>query len=344
MHQDMTKEGAEKILGVPAKYDREALKKAYTQLARTYHPDMAAKRGISPAQAQAKMVQVNKAYQFLRGQFEGPNANRVVVRGTWETAAAASGIESGFAGVDWRTSYGTHNYGTYANSESWNTDADDDQFWNFADEGASKADQKVPITPRTILLGPVVFRVLFVALFALVWWRTFPLVGDNMARYQATLGTDSASVLGIAHLLAGLIYPTYVLVYEVFAGYISNLVRELLNAGFSWIVRRYYDLRPKSASYGCTLNKLLKNQLWSVLLVPIVVWFAGQCLGAEGPVQIVYGAIALALGVDALAAVVHGGFVNVWTGALAERVEDAYLIARQHLLERCNQWNDRTAR
>lgn len=343
MHQDMTKEGAEQILGVPAKYDREALKKAYTNLARTYHPDMAAKRGISPAQAQAKMVQVNKAYQFLRGQFEGSNANRVVVRGTWETAAAASGIESGFAGVDWRKSYGTHNYGTYANSSSWNSDvtANDDHFWDFADEGAQAADQKVPITPRTILLGPVVFRVLFVALFAYVWWRQFPLVNDNMARYAVQLDPNAPDLLGIAHLLAGLIYPTYLLVYEIFAGYLSNLVREVLNAGLSWLVRRYYDLRPKSASYGCTLSKLLKNQLWTLLLVPIVVWLAGQCLAASGPAQIVLGVLAVALGVDALAAVVHGGFVNVWTGAVAERVEDAYLIVRQHLLERCNQWNSR---
>lgn len=341
MHQDMTKEGAEQILGVPEQYNQEMLRKAYTRLARVYHPDRAAESGLTQAQAQAKMVQVNKAYQFLRGQFEGGNANRMVVRGTWETAAASSGIESGFAGVDWRADYGTHNYGTYAHSDEWNQDETDDGFWNFADEGAQAADAKVPVTLRTILLGPVVLRVVFIGLFAWLWWRTFPLVNDNLASYPVEAALTGSGLLSIARLLAGLVYPTYVLVYEIFAGYVSNLVREILNAGFSWLVRRYYDLRPKSSSYGCALNKIISNQLWTLLLIPVVVWLAGLSLSASGAEQIVLGIVALALGIDALAAVVHGGFVNVWTSGLAERVESAYLVLRQHLLKRCNQWNRR---
>lgn len=341
MRQDMTKEDAEQILGLPDQYNRETLRKAYTDLARVYHPDRAAESGLSQAQAQARMVQVNKAYQFLRGQFAGNNAERTVVRGSWETAAASSGIESGFAGVDWRAGYGTHNYGTYAHSEQWNQNVADDGFWNFADEGAQAADAKVPLTPRTILLGPVVLRVVFIALFAWLWWRTFPLVNDNLGRYPVEVALTGSGLKSIAHLLGGLVYPTYVLAYEVFAGYVSNLVRELLNAAFSWLVRRYYDLRPKSSSYGCTLSKIIKNQLWTLLLIPAVVWMAGACLSASGAQQIVLGIIAVVLGLDALAAVVHGGVVNVWTGGLADRVEDLYLVLRQHLLTRCHQWNAR---
>lgn len=344
MHQDMTKENAEQILGLPQTYDQDTLRKTYTKLARVYHPDRAAESGLTQAQAQASMVQVNKAYQFLRGQFEGGNANRTVVRGSWETAAASSGIESGFAGVDWRADYGTHNYGTYAHSDEWNKDVDDDGFWSFADEGAQAADAKVPITPRTILLGPVVLRVAFIALFAWLWWRHFPLVDNNLGRYPVEWALTGSGLASVAHLLAGLVYPTYVLVYEVFAGYVSNLVRELLNAAFSWLVKRYYDLRPKSSSYGCTLTKLIKNQLWTLLLIPLVVWAASVSLSSAGAEQVVWGIIAVALGLDALAAVVHGGFVNVWTSGLADRVEDAYLVLRQHLLERCHQWNPRSTR
>lgn len=175
------------------------------------------------------MTDVNKAYDFLKGQFEGANEGRVVVRGTWETAAAASGIESGFAGVDWRYgtgpdpapssgahfrkgapagfgAYGTNNYGTYEGSETWNAGvagAADDVFWSFADDGASAADERVPVTPRTFLLGPVVLRVLLSALFAWLWWRTFPLVGDNLVRYPVATGAGAPDLLGVARLVAG---------------------------------------------------------------------------------------------------------------------------------------------
>ena len=369
----MTKEGAEKILGVPSEYTKSDLRQCYMAKAREYHPDTAAQNGLTPEQAQARMTDVNKAYDFLKGQFEGNNEHRVIVRGTWETAAAASGIESGFAGVDWRygtgsdaasggfsgahfkkgagatgfSSYGTHNYGTYAGSETWNSDvvgAADDDFWNFADEGASAADEKVPITPRTILFGPVVLRVLFIALFAWIWWRTFPLVGDNLVRYPIQTGGSVPDVLGVAHLVAGLVYPTYFLAFEIFSGQVSGLVREILNGLFSFATGRYYDLRPKSASYGCSLSRMIKNQLWSILMIPLVIWLAGKCVAAPASdmvQKVVWGVLAVALGIDTLAAAVHGGLINTWTTALSERVEARYLMIRKRMLERCGKWNER---
>lgn len=366
----MTKEGAERILGVPSQYTKGDLRQCYTAKAREYHPDTAAHNGLTPEQAQSRMTDVNKAYDFLKGQFEGANEDRVVVRGTWETAAAASGIESGFAGVDWRYgtgpdptpssgahfrkgagsgfgAYGTNNYGTYEGSESWNADvsgAADDDFWSFADEGASAADSKVPVTPRTVLLGPVVLRVAFSALFVWLWWRTFPLVGDNLSRYPVAAGSGTPDLLGVARLVAGLVYPTYLLAVEVVAGQVSGLVREVLNGLFSWASGTYYDLRPKSASYGCALSRMIRNQLWSVLMAPLVVWLAGRCVAAPASdlaQRVCWGALALALGVDMLAAVVRGGFVNIWTTALSERVEASYLMVRKRILERCGKWNER---
>lgn len=45
----MTKEGAERILGVPSQYTRGDLRQCYTAKAREYHPDTAAQNGLTPS-------------------------------------------------------------------------------------------------------------------------------------------------------------------------------------------------------------------------------------------------------------------------------------------------------
>ncbi|MGI6755897.1 MAG: DnaJ domain-containing protein [Atopobiaceae bacterium] len=375
--QEITKEEAEATLGVPARYTKEDLRQCYTTQAREYHPDTAQQNGLTEAQAQEKMTHINKAYAFLKGQFDGANADRVVMRGSWESAAAASGIESGFAGVDWRKgvdpsqehahrgahfrtpegvsgasgtgfgAYGTHRYGTYEGSESWNQDvqgASDDDFWSFADEDAQEVEEKVPITPRTILLGPVVLRCALCALFAWLVWLHFPLINNNLVNYPISQRAYGPNLIDVAHLLAGLIYPVYFFIFEVLSGQISGLVREVLNGMFSWVRKVYYDLRPKTASYGCALYKILSNQLWSVLMVPPVIWLAGKFLETDPAnmvERVIWGVLAVALGIDALAAVVHGGVINMWTMAVAERVEARYLMLRKRLLIRCGKWDPR---
>jgi hypothetical protein len=54
--------------------------------------------------------------------------------------------------------------------------------------------------------------------------------------------------------------------------------------------------------------------------------------------KVLWGIVTVAVGVDTLAACVHGGFINIWTTALAERVESRYLLIRAALLRRCGQW------
>lgn len=79
-------------------------------------------------------------------------------------------------------------------------------------------------------------------------------------------------------------------------------------------------------------------------MVPLVLWLAGRCAAAPAAdlaQRVAWGALAVALGVDTLAAVVHGGFVNIWTTALSERIEASYLMVRKRILERCGKWNER---
>lgn len=131
------------------------------------------------------------------------------------------------------------------------------------------------------------------------------------------------------------------MVYEALTGNISGVLRAVLNAGFSWVTRRYYDLHPKSASYGCELSKMVKNQIWALLMAPAVLWLAGLAQGASGVARIACGVLAVALGIDMLAACVRGGLINTWTSALSERIETVYLVLRRRLLVRCGQWRGR---
>ena len=316
MRNDMSQEAAEKILELPPRYTKEDLRSAYTELARTYHPDAVAQSHLDPQEAQRIMVEANKAYATLKPLF----ADRPK-----RTVSRLGDITSGFAGVDWNIKDG--------DAADW----DPDDIWNFADDlGSEPAPQKVPLSVRSVLLGPVVLRVLFVAAFAWLWWCTFPLLGHNLGRY---LPHGAWTLHDVFVLVAAMIYPSYLLVYELLSGYISNFVREVLNGMVTWITRRYVDLRPHTSSYGCALYKLLREQVYALLMAPLVLWLASLCVDSDSLVlRVVFGVLAVMLGIDMLAACVHGGYVNTWTAALAERVEAQYLLLRARLLKRCNAW------
>lgn len=315
----MTREAAEEILELPSRYNKEELRRAYTDLARRYHPDAAAKGHFDPAAAQARMVEANKAYELLKRQFTDM-PDRVIERGF-------GGIARGFAGVDWRA-------GVY---DSYDPGADP---WDFADDwGTEPPPEKPPLSVRSVLLGPVVLRVVFVALLGWIWWRNFPLLPHNMGRF---FPEGAWTLLDVARLVSAMVYPTYLLIYEAVSGYISGFVREVLNGLLSLVIGRYVDLRPRSSSYGCALYKLLHEQVYSLLLAPAVLYLAAACVGEEQIIpKIMLGVLALVLGVDALAAVTRGGFVNVWSSALAEWVEARYLLIRARILKRCGQWDMR---
>lgn len=332
MRAQITKEQAEEILDLPQRYTKADLRRSYANLAREFHPDVAERHGHTRAEAERRMADINVAFTYLQDFFDG--GAKAVERGMWGAAVGSTDPNAGRTGT-----HGAH-ANRWGQSYSYAEGGDTGGFWDFSDtEPDAPAEEPVPITPRTVLLGPVVLRVVAVTLFAWLWWQTCPLLPHNAGAYPFP-GRDVAAW---ARLAAAAIYPTYLVVYEAITGNVSGLVRDALNGLISWVTKRYYDLRPRSASYGCPLYKLLRDQIWALLMLPAVLWLAGQALVA-GPWtvrRVVFAAAAVALGIDTLAACVRGGFVNTWTSALAERVEAAYLMSRRRLLIRCGQWRGR---
>ena len=322
MHQEMTREAAEEILELPRRYTRDDLKHAHTEIARKYHPDAATQSHLDPQEAQRVMVEANKANAVLKELFVDDH-DRVVER--VGLSFDGMGIAGGYAGVNWRA-------GAHAASTG------DDDPWSFAEDwGAEPAPEEVPRSVRSVLLGPVVLRLVFIALLALYWWHTFPLLGHNLNRY---LPEGGWTLYDVFVLVAGMAYPTYFLVYELLSGYLSGLVREVINGVVSWVTHNYVDLRSHTARYGCALYKLLREQVYAVLLAPLVLWLASMCEMVSNPVgKAIFLLAAVVLGIDTLAACVHGGYINTWTTALAERVEARYLLLRAQLLRRCGKWN-----
>lgn len=312
----MSIEAAEEILELPQHYTKEDVRSAYTELARRYHPDAASKHHFDPAAAQELMVEANKANDVLKQLFV-EDSNRVVTRGD-------GGIASGSLGVDWRAGW-----------ERYEQEADN--LGDFADDlDAAPPAEKPPLSVRSVLLGPVVLRVVLIVLFAWLWWSIFPLLPHNLPRY---VPAGVWKPFDIARLVAAMVYPTYLLVYESITGFVSGFVREVLNGIVSWITRKYVDLRPHSASYGCSLYKLVREQVYAVLMAPLVVYAIAACLAQESaPARIVLGIVAVLLAVDTLAACAHGGFVNVWATSLADRIEAQYLLLRARVLKRCGAW------
>lgn len=314
LRQEMTKEAAEDVLELPQRYTKADVRRAYTELARQYHPDALVKYRFDQAAAQAHMVEVNKAYGVLKQEF-AENPDRVVYRGL-------GGIVTTSPNVDWHADpFGGSGGDPWDFAEDWN---------------ASPVPQEVPLSVRSVLLGPVVLRIVFVALFCWVWWRNFPLLSHNAPRF---VPKGQWTLMDVARLVSALVYPSYLVLYESVSGYISGLVREVLNGAVSWVTKNYVDLRPKTSSYGCALYKLLREEVYAVLLVPIVLYLAAVTVDEQMIIlKIVLGIVTVVLGVDTLATCTHGGYINVWTSALADRVEARYLIARAGLLKRCGQW------
>lgn len=340
MKSQMTKAEAEGVLGLPDTYTKADLRRCYAAIAQEYHPDVAERNGHTQDEAQRMMADANIAFTYLQDFFDGAGEQRIR-RGDWGGPVGGSGIESGFGDADWRSGVGGDAHANHwGRHYSYAPGAEDDGFWDFAEnEEDDPADERVPVTVRTVLLGPVVPRVAFVGLFAWVWWRTFALLPHNAESYPFP-GSDVAAW---ARLMGAVIYPTYLLAYEAITGYVSGLVRELLNGLVSLACGRYVDLRPKTASYGCSLYKLLKNQIWALLMLPVLLWLAGHAAapGPWTPERIGWAVCAAAFGVDTLAACVRGGLINTWTSALAEWVEARYLMARRRILVRCGQWRGR---
>lgn len=309
----MSKEAAEEVLRLPRQYTKSDLRRAYTKLARRYHPDAAAKYGYDEQTAQRLMVEANKANDTLRPLFGGrPNA--VVERGSSIVSTVGTGGRAGSGNF----------YETYADQDIWETS----EGWS-----SEESMEKPPLSVRSVLLGPVVLRVVLVALFAYLWWCTFPLLDHNRGRF---FPAGEWTLLDVAALVAAMVYPTYLVAYEAFSGQISGLLREVLNGVVSWVTRRYVDLRPRSSSYGCALYKLMRNQLYFLLLAPIALYLIAWCLASDSlPLKIAFGVAGGLLAFDTLAAFVHGGLINVWTSALSERVEATYLLIRRRLLGRC---------
>lgn len=309
----MSKEAAEEILELPRRYTREDLRRAYTKMARRYHPDAAAKHRMDPASAQRLMIEANKANTVLKRQFVG-RSNRVVERGE---GFVPSGVVGGAS---------DNFYERYADQDIWESS----EGWS-----SEPSMERPPLSVRSVLLGPVVLRVLLTALFAYVWWCNFPLLEHNMGRY---FPAGEWVLMDVAWLVIGIVYPTYLVVYEGVSGLISGFVREVLNGLVSWISGRYVDLRPRSSSYGCALYKLLREQVYSLLLAPMALLLIALCLSTPNEQivpKVVFGLAGGLLAFDTLAAFVHGGLINVWTAALAERVEATYLLIRRRILDRC---------
>lgn len=54
-----------KVLGVPHDADERQIKSAYRKLSKQYHPDKAARQGMTKEEAEKKMAAINEAYEVL---------------------------------------------------------------------------------------------------------------------------------------------------------------------------------------------------------------------------------------------------------------------------------------
>lgn len=300
MAKEMTKEAAEEILALPPRYSREDLRRAHVALARRYHPDAAARHNMAEDEASARMVEVNQAYELLSLPFAD---------GVREVSRTAPGIASGYAGVGTPPTAGA---------------------WPVADDWGAPAPADMAATGlRAVVLGPWPARVLVLLALAYLWWRICPL-SPHVA------WPDVSGPVRLALAVAGIVYPTYAVVYELLLGYGAELVRETCNAIVSLLSRSWADLRRTSPTAGCALSKILREQAWALLLAPLVCLLAAQAVEQQALVpRVALALAATALAADALAACVRGGFVNVWSTILSDAIERRYLIWHQWLLRHC---------
>ena len=296
--QDMTQAEAEAILDLPERYDRRQLRHSFMALAQQCHPDAAARNGLDPAEAQRKMTQVNKAYALLKEYFED-NREATMHRDLVGGAEGAYGVGVHYAPTGEKVGA---------------TQVDDSLFWDehgnprsaVAEEQANAAVDAAPGTHRLrrFLLGPHFLRVVLCLAFAGVWWLNFPFVNGNEARFN--VGPTAGPIDYLAWVSA-MVYPTYLLAYEVLSGHVSGALRQIANGVASLVTGVHVDVRT-SCAYTCELMRVA----------------------------------ALALGVfvaiDSLLACFGSGAFVAMTRALGDAIEKRYVKSRMEMLKRCGQW------
>lgn len=322
----MTRFEAEEILDLPDRYDMAEVRSAFKALAQRYHPDNAARNGISPEVAQRKMTQVNKAYAYMRKLLaagEVTSLHRDYVGGRHGKKGVGVHFDpSGFRAVD--------------------TQVDDSLFWDengnprsaVAENEANQAADAPGHGLRRFLLGPVFLRLVFVALLALVWWRSFPLLGPGQGRLD--LSGDLTLDL-VADFMAALIYPSYFLLYELLTGHISGAVREIANGIVSNATGTHVEVR-KRGSYRSDVSSLVSVQLYSVLEIPLAVWLFARGMSSAGTAHLVFLGLAVLVVADLMLGFFGTGLVVALARWLSERIEHAYVTARMDMLKRCGQW------
>lgn len=321
--QDMTRAQAEEALGLPDRYDKAQLRARFMELARRYHPDSSAANGIPEAEAQRRMVEVNRAYGLLKPLFDHSDAP----------------VQRDLVGDDATVGSGVHV--SYTGRHARRTQVDDSLFWDeegrardtVAAEEANGAADAEGHGLRRVLLGPVVPRVVMVALLALVWWRTFPL-GEG----GVSLPQEGSGLAGWAAWSARVVYPTYLLAMEALTGHLSGTLRDLVNGAVSLATGAHVEVRRKGA-YRSSLSSLIEDEWFAPLLVPLALWLLAQAqLFPVGVSRYVWLALGAVVGLDALLALLGTGLAVSLSHRLADAVERRYVVARMDMLKRCGQW------
>lgn len=323
---DMTQAEAEKILDLPERYGKGDLRQAFKALAQEYHPDNAARNGISQKFAQQHMIEVNRAYATLKRLFDA-NPTQTIHRDLVGGAAGSKGVGVHFAP---------------SGDRSVETQVDDSLFWDedgnprsavMENEANAAADAPGHGLRRT-LLGPVLLRLVFIVLLGLVWWRTFPLLPDNRANFDMS---PTASLSSLVAVLIAVVYPSYFLLYEVFSGGFSGTVREVINGIVSNATHVHVEVRRKG-SYRSSLSGLVRDQVYGLLELPLAALSAVRGMDAVGTSQIVCFVVAGVLVVDALLGFFGTGVVVSVARWLSDLIEKHYVTMRMNMLKRCGQW------
>ncbi|WP_058269944.1 J domain-containing protein [Olsenella massiliensis] len=327
MRQDMTRSRAEEVLDLPERYGMADVRAAFKRLALEYHPDNAERNGISKKFAQRRMTEVNKAYAHLRSLFAETDVtllHRYLV-----------GAASGRRGV------GVHYAPTGTTRVT--TQVDDALFWdeqgNPRSAQATNAANAAADAPghalRRLLLGPVLLRALVVLALAVVWWRLFPFVGSNAARYDLSA---QAPLTELADALAAVVYPSYFVLYELVTGHVSGTLREAANGLVSLVTREHVEVHGGGA-YRSDASSLVEGQVYPLLELPLAVWLLVRGMPTiEGQAQLAYLVPGALVTVDLLIGFFGSGVVMGLSRWLAALIERRYVTLRMALLKRCGQW------
>lgn len=325
--QDMTQAEAEEVLGLPDVYGKKELRQAYTAKARIYHPDNAARNGIPASVAQASMVKVNKANSLLKRYFDA-NPSQQIHRDKASVGAAPNSV-----GVHFEPD-GSH---------ARRTAVDDALFWDEQgrargtvqeDRAAASADAPGHRL-RRFLLGPWLLRLILVALFGWLWWRTFPFLPSNSAAYHLD---DPTAQVDWVLVTCRAVYPTYLLLYELFGGGISGVLRELLNGLVSLITRVHVEVRPKGA-YRSSLSSLFSKQWYGALMLPLALYLGTIAHAQTGDARWIWWALCALVAIDSLLAFFGTGIVDSLAERVADGIERTYVRCRMRLLKYCGQWD-----